>query len=148
MLDLLGQTTTYYVTSSSSSNSGMSGGLLAFILIASLVLAVISIVALWKVYEKAGEAGWKVLIPFYNIWVLLEISGKPGWWFLLSFIPFVGSFIYFVLFIIAMLELAKRFGKSAVFAIFGLVLFPFIGHLILAFGPAKYTGEVYRTFEA
>jgi hypothetical protein len=38
------------------------------------------------------------------------------------------------------LELAKVFGKSVVFAIFGLIIFSLIGYLILAFGDAKYVG--------
>lgn len=146
MLNSLAQTTYYYTTTDTTS-SGMSGGLLLAIWLIALVLVVIHIVALWKIFEKAGEAGWKAIVPFYNIWVLLEVSGKPGWWMLLTFIPFVGSLIYFVLMIIAMLELAKRFGKSPVFAVFGLVIFNVIGELILAFGPAKYTGTVHRTFE-
>lgn len=146
MLNFLAQTTYYYTTTDTTS-SGMSAGALLFIWLLALALVVVHIVALWKIFEKAGEAGWKAIVPFYNMWVLFEISGKPGWWILLNFIPFVGPFIYFVLLIIAMLELAKRFNKSTVFAVFGLILFNLIGELILAFGPATYSGKVHRTFE-
>lgn len=149
MLNLLAQTTYYYTTTdtTNAAGTGVAAGMLIFIWLLALALVVIHIVALWKIFEKAGEAGWKAIIPFYNIWVLLEVSGKPGWWMLLSFIPFVGSIVFFVLFILAMLELAKRFGKSTLFAVVGLVLFSFIGELILAFGPAQYSGKVFRTFE-
>jgi hypothetical protein len=95
---------------------------------------------MWKVFEKAGEKGWKVLIPLYNTWVLLEIAGKPGWWIIWFLIPIVN----FVVLIIVSLELAKRFKKSAVFAIFGLVIFPYIGYLMLGFGDAKYDGNKYK----
>ena len=35
----------------------------------SLALLVLVIIAKWKVFEKAGQPGWKCLIPFYNIYV-------------------------------------------------------------------------------
>lgn len=101
-----------------------------------LAIWVLYIVAFWKVFEKAGEAGWKSIIPFYNIWVMFEIAGRPGWWMFLMFIPFVN----FVVWIILSLDMAKAFGKSPVFAIFGLWIFSFIGYMMLGFGDAKYVG--------
>ena len=35
------------------------------------------IVALWKIFTKAGEPGWKSIIPIYNIIMLLKIVGRP-----------------------------------------------------------------------
>lgn len=99
---------------------------------------VVSLAGAWKVFEKAGRPGWAAIIPFYSTWVLFEISGKPGWWVLIALIPYIGSLIVFVMLIIAMLELAKRFGKSTTFAIFGLIVFQVIGFLILGFGDATY----------
>ena len=40
----------------------------------AFVLGIILLVSLWKIFEKAGEKGWKVLIPLYNIVVLLKIA--------------------------------------------------------------------------
>ena len=51
------------------------------------------IVSYWKVFEKAGQPGWGVLIPIYNILLLLKIAGKPGWWILLYLIPLVNIVI-------------------------------------------------------
>ena len=34
---------------------------------------VISIIANWKIFTKAGQAGWKTLIPIYNGMVLFKI---------------------------------------------------------------------------
>ena len=46
----------------------------------SFVLYVLLIIGMWKVFEKAGVAGWKSLIPFYNIFVLItKIANKPWW---------------------------------------------------------------------
>jgi hypothetical protein len=101
-----------------------------------LAFVVIGIVAGWKVFEKAGEKGWKVLIPFYNLYTLFRIAGRNGWWMLALFVPFVNIVVGIML----ALDLAKHFGKGAMFAIFGLILFPYIGSLMLAFGEAQYTG--------
>lgn len=101
-----------------------------------LLLVVLSVVAGWKIFEKAGEKGWKVLIPFYNLYTLFRIAGRSGWWMLGFFVPFLNIVVGIML----ALDLAKHFGKSTVFAIFGLILFPYIGSLMLAFGEATYVG--------
>jgi hypothetical protein len=100
-----------------------------------LGIALFFIIAYWKIFVKAGQPGWGVLIPIYNLYLLMKIAGKPGWWLLLYLIPLVNV----VIAIIVALEVAKAFGKSAAFAIFLLILFPFIGVPILGFGSAVYT---------
>lgn len=110
--------------------------LTAPVMIFWLALIVLSVVALWKVFTKAGEEGWKSLIPFYNTYTLFRIAGRNGWWFLAMFVPIVN----FVVLVMLALDLAKHFAKSAVFAIFGLLLFPLVGYMMLAFGEAKYVG--------
>ena len=96
---------------------------------------VVYLVAAWIVYTKAGEEGWKALIPIYNIWVLLKIVGRPGWWLLLFLIPFVNIVIW----IIVSIDLAKSFGKGTGFAL-GLIFLGPIFYMILAFGDATYRG--------
>jgi hypothetical protein len=111
----------------------------------ALLVVVAVVAALWKIFEKAGEDGWKALVPVYNSWILFEISGKPGWWALVGLvgiIPILGLFAglaAYVLYILAMLELGKAFGKSTAFTVVALVIFSFIGLLILGFGNDKYT---------
>lgn len=39
-----------------------------------LAVVVLMIIAQWKVFTKAGEAGWKVLIPFYNAYTIFNLS--------------------------------------------------------------------------
>ncbi|MBR1762543.1 MAG: hypothetical protein IJ731_04170, partial [Eubacterium sp.] len=46
--------------------------------ITTLVIAILSIIALWKIFEKAGEAGWKAIIPFYNAYTLVKIVDGSG----------------------------------------------------------------------
>lgn len=105
----------------------------AFVLIIQLAILVLMLVAMWKVFTKAGQPGWACIIPIYNIYILTKIAGKPGWWVLLMFVPVVN----FIISILLSLALATNFGKSAGFAI-GLLLLPFIFYPILAFGDAQY----------
>lgn len=44
----------------------------------SLAVAVLTLVAMWKVFTKAGEPGWKCLIPVYNIYMLFQIAHNDG----------------------------------------------------------------------
>ena len=105
--------------------------------VVGLVFAVIAIIALWRVFSKAGRPGWAAIIPIYNIYTLVKVSGNSGWFTLLYFIPIVNIIIA----VIVALGVAKNFGKSGVFGIVGLFLFSVIGYLILGFGSAQYVGE-------
>ena len=102
-----------------------------------LIIAVIAIIALWRVFSKAGRPGWAAIIPIYNIYTLVKVSGNSGWFTLLYFIPIVNIIVS----VIVALGVAKNFGKSAAFGIVGLWLFSLIGYLIIGFGSAKYQGE-------
>lgn len=89
----------------------------------------------WRLFEKAGRAGWKSLIPIYNVFVLLDIVGRPAWWFLLTLIPVVNLVVTAILCV----DLARSFGKGTGFGI-GLLLLGFLFGPILAFGSARYDG--------
>ena len=103
--------------------------------ILSLALAVLGIVAMWKIFEKAGEPGWAAIIPFYNLYVLFKITWGNGWKFLFLLIPIANI----VFAIITMVKLAKAFGKSGGFAV-GLIFLSIIFYCILAFDQSQYLG--------
>ena len=138
MLD--GYTTTTTTTTTGTASAGMLGALIVAMLVTVLVAWAIMAVAGWKIFEKAGVEGWKALIPFYNNSLFLEIGGYNGWLFVLIFVPYVGSLVVAIL---MALGLAKNFGKSVMFAIFGLLIFSIVGYLMLAFGSDKYLGGYY-----
>lgn len=103
--------------------------------IVSFIIGVLVIVAWWKLFEKAGEAGWKALIPLYNTYTIVKIVDGNGLKFLLLLIPIV-NIVYGIMLDI---KLAKAFGKSTGFAI-GLIFLAPIFMLILGFGDAQYQG--------
>ncbi len=112
--------------------------LVPIIVVTSIVGVVVVVIAgLWRVYEKAGEPGWKVLVPIYNSVVLLRIVGMSGWWVLPLLIPYVGIVVSIILSIIVFIKLARAFGKGGGFAM-GLILLGFVFIPILGFGSATY----------
>ena len=113
--------------------AGMGFGLTA--LIVPLLIFIIMIAAMWRVFEKAGEAGWKSIIPIYNLYVLVLIAGKPGWWFLIiALVPLIGLIFY----LLVCLSLAQKFDKGPIYGVllcfFGFIMFP-----LLAFDNSTYT---------
>ena len=127
-------------------------GLFLFIGLISLVALVLYVVCYWKIFTKAGEEGWKVLIPFYNMYIMFKIAWETKWFFITLALAFVGGFLsglgfaaFSLLFtlaasvigIIFSVQLARAFGKSDGFAV-GLIFLSFIFYPILAFGSAQY----------
>ena len=104
-------------------------------MIFGLLIALVLIVAMWKVFTKAGQPGWASIIPIYNLYIWCKIVGRPWWWILLMLIPFVN----FIVCIILCIDLAKSFGKGVGFGI-GLALLGIIFFPILGFGSAQYQG--------
>ena len=104
-----------------------------FALLIPITIVILFIASYWVIYTKAGEAGWKCLIPIYNLIVLLKIINKPIWWIILILIPLVNIAIL----IMINISLAKAFGKGTGFGI-GLTLLAIIFAPMLAFGDAEY----------
>ena len=144
---------------------GFLGGMLAFYLITIFIILILVIIAEWKIFTKAGEKGWKSLIPIYNLVVAFRIVGMSPWWvlvmFVFSIIPcftgnydpngniiftanFFGNFVVVLFTLFALfidiyyaIRLAKAFKKGPGFTV-GLILLPVIFYLILGFGHSKY----------
>lgn len=108
-------------------------GISAGYLTVALILSAIEIIALWKIFTKAGKPGWASIVPIYNAYVMIKIAGLEWWYLLLLCIPIVNIYAVFKISI----EFAHKFGKSTAFGVL-MVFFSMICCLILAFGDAKY----------
>lgn len=106
------------------------------LLLLQLVSSVLSVVCYWKIFEKAGIAGWKALIPFYNGVVAFKMVGMSPWTLLLMLIPLVNLWIL----ISFISNLADAFGKGFGYKL-GLFFLGPIFFLLLAFGDAEYQYE-------
>jgi Family of unknown function (DUF5684) len=112
-----------------------------FMMLVMLAVAAVFIVGIWKVFTKAGQPGWAVLIPIYNAYILTKIAGRPGWWVLLLMIPLVNI----VFSLLLAIDIAKAFGQSAAWGVILLFLLCGIGYLILGFGNYSYQAPAART---
>ena len=132
-------TTNYEYTYSSgydSTTSAAASGFVLIFLLFVLAILVFAIVAMWKVFVKAGKPGWAAIVPIYNSYVLLEVVGRPAWWLVLMLVPYVNIVVY----LLVAIDLAKSFGKSTGFGVGALWIFAPIGYAILGFGDAQYQG--------
>lgn len=64
---------------------GIVGSMLVFILAGACIFYIIYIIANWKIFKKAGEPGWKSIIPIYNVYIMFKIVNMKSWfWYLLG----------------------------------------------------------------
>ena len=61
----------------------------AFMMVFTVLYLTGTFWGLWKIFEKAGERGWKALIPFYNMYAWLKVLQRPAWWLIFVFMPFL-----------------------------------------------------------
>ena len=52
--------------------------ILIILFLMAVCLLILTVIGYWGVFCKAGEKGWKVLIPFYNEYLLFKIAWKPS----------------------------------------------------------------------
>ena len=66
--------------------------LLLVIFIPLIALSALMMVSCWKLFAKAGEEGWKSLIPVYNLVIMTKIGlGADKQW--LALVAYGGSFV-------------------------------------------------------
>lgn len=138
--------------------------LLAIILGVLLVFYIGIVIAWWRIFKKAGEPGWKSIIPFYDGHTIYKICWKPVFFWLMLILAVAGTvmtgfqlslggfetviyitgyaFMLLALYIDVLhsFKLSNAFGHGTGFAI-GLVFLPTIFCLILAFGKSQYIGS-------
>ena len=129
-------------------------------LIFALVWWILQIIANWNIFTKAGEAGWKSLIPIYGDYVSYKIAWQTSYFWLSFILGIVASYVssanlnesifltviatllrivIAVINIMYCIKLSRAFGHGIGFAI-GLSLLQPIFLLILGFGSDQYYG--------
>ena len=122
---------------------------------------ILQIIANWRIFIKAGEAGWKSIIPIYGDYISYKIAWQPAYFWLTLILGIISSYlqgtletgesltIYMIVILIKIIlavisimysiKLARAFGRGTGFAI-GLIFLPPIFMLILGFGDDRYYG--------
>lgn len=128
-------------------------GLIAWII--AFIWWLIKTIALWKAFTKAGEAGWKAIIPIYHTYIEYKIADMKNWfwyglliavifWIIAAFIPDqqqlltdIACAIVWIIYIIVTFKFARKFGWGVFTSILFVLFYP-ICILILGFGNSKY----------
>lgn len=97
-----------------------------------LIGYIILVVGYWPVFEKAGEPGWKAIIPIYNFVIAFEIVGLNPWWVVLLFVPFANIIVIAVFYAELYSSFVKEDGRPMNLFWF-LVLFFIFGGTITAY---------------
>jgi hypothetical protein len=108
-----------------------------FIVFLYVGLIALNVVAGWRIFVKAGQPGWGIFVPIYNLYLICKIAGRPGWYPIVFLIPVVNILVS--LFIAV--DIARAFSKTLGFG-FGLWILGFVFVPILGLGSAQYRGPV------
>lgn len=111
----------------------MSNAFYDYTLFATIIFAVIGLIGWYKIFEKAGEKGWKALIPIYNVFVVFKIINSTP----LLIIPLCIPIASIITEIYMFYRLSKSYGHGIPFTI-GLIVLPFIFLCILGFSKDEY----------
>jgi hypothetical protein len=87
-----------YLLGASNFTVGIGGlllGMLFFLLAIVFVALFIIIISTWKMFTKAGEEGWKSIIPIYNTYIVIKLAFGEGKEWLISgvFLSMAGGYI-------------------------------------------------------
>ena len=120
-----------------------------FTIIIAIALLALYIIGTWKIFEKAGESGWKSLIPFYNSYILFNLFWETKYFWISFLLEMVTLFLGFVPLLSVITsscmtaslvstiflnyKISKAFGHDIGYCI-GLTCLPFVFTLILGFG--------------
>jgi signal peptidase I len=99
------------------------------LILIQIIILLLPSPGLAKMFEKAGVAGWKAFVPFYNTWIMQRLAHRPAHWVFWQLIPVVGWFISMGIFV----EFVKTFGKFRLYehtlsALFPVFYFPYVGY--------------------
>lgn len=141
---------------------GMNITILSIVL---LVFYVVAAIGSWKMFEKAHEAGWKALIPFYNDYIRFKISWNTRYFWIYLVLECVGGCLIFfapnlmaayiaetisivagIMWAVLQYNIAAAYGKGLGYTL-GLILFPYLFYMIIGFGGAQYVGNRYEMAE-
>lgn len=133
-----------------------------FFSVFALICYVVYAIGGWKMFEKAGEAGWKAIIPGYNLYIMFKISWMTRMFWIALGVMVISSLLsvfadnpmmyYFamalnlvstVINFVFLYNLSLSYGHGIGYFLGLLVFFP-VFVVILGCGSSKYVGNRYQ----
>lgn len=140
---------------------------LATYLIVGVIWMVLQLVAWWRIFTKAGEKGWKCLIPIYSTYIQFKIAWDTMYFWIMLLLPLAtglvgaigvviggvlglvisllvlaASVVAAIISITQLYRLSQAFGHGVGFTL-GLLFLQPIFILILGLGGDQYLGNPY-----
>lgn len=103
-----------------------------------LTFLVLNMIIGWKTFEKAGVAGWKSLIPIYNLFIAAKIVFGKAWYGILFFVPIVGIIFY----LMYNIKKAEVYTQSAALGVLGIFFPPALSAIVAFSSSAIYVGPL------
>lgn len=136
--------------------------ILIILFLMAVLLLLLTIVGYWGIFCKAGEKGWKVLIPFYNEYLLFKMVSMTSGCFikwgclllyevvsvtikegaLLDMLQLALPSTAFVMTVMLYHKLSRAFGHGIGYTI-GILFLPFIFVPLIGVGRDRYTKPEY-----
>ena len=149
--------------------AAVAGAVMGTITVFAIIWCILLIIAGWRILKKAGQPGWKILIPIYDVYIMYKIVGMKAWFWisflgsiLLGFISsivsstmgenglpiiytcmVVGITLSIVVTALYSYRLSKAFHHGVWYAI-GIFLLQGIFTMVLAFGESKYDKKILK----
>jgi hypothetical protein len=128
-------------------------------LVGGLIWYILLVIGTWKMFEKAGIAGWKSLIPIYNTYLTFKICWQPSmfWWWVVSavlgiwlsgyngiagYLGIAAGIVYSIIVAVLYYNLSLSFGHGLGYFL-GLYFLTPIFIMVLGFGASRYSGSRY-----
>lgn len=108
---------------------GIAGGMFAIFGVFALVFIILMVIARWKIFTKAGEKGWKSIIPIYSDYIEWKIGWKKTNLFWVNFCLIILAYVLMAIGGMTVNEAGQVVAPTAitpVYIIGGLLLIPIL----------------------
>ena len=86
-------TTNNLTTAEAAAGGAVLGGMFGAFAVFGIAFFILMVVAMWKIFAKAGEPGWKAIIPIYNVYIYFKIAGMKNWFWALFIVEIAVSIL-------------------------------------------------------
>lgn len=96
----------------------------------AIACVVMFFITWWKIFEKGGEGGWAIFVPFYGAYILGKVAGGVSF----GISVLIVAMIYFLGFLVALVVIGIAMDSKVTYNIISIIYLPWaVIRLIIAF---------------